>query len=326
MPTPPKPPFEIPESEEQIDDPLTREALLWLAHLHSGQERPEDRAAFDQWQDSSPEHRRAAGEARKIWRQIGTSLVPPPKPKTPKLPVVILLAIALSMMAFALGLFGPPRSYLADYRSATGEVRQVVLRDGSTVDLDTGTSFDVSDGGRTITLYTGQVFVNVKQGQGRPFQVIAGNVHARALGTAYAVRRDEDAATVIVTESSVQVTDTMRADGTPVRVDAGWLVRGTPTEGVGIPQRADVTGLTAWRQGGLVFKDRPLEQVVAEVERYRRGRILILEEAVRKLPVTGTVNLAQTGEFLASLEIVLPVSVTQLPGLVVIRRDASRHP
>lgn len=322
MPTPPKPPFEIPEPEEEIDDPLTREALLWLAHLHSGRETPEDWAAFDAWQDSTAEHRRAAEEAKNIWQQINSSLPGPRKPKTPKLPVVVLLAMGLATIAFASGLFGPPRSFFADYRSATGELRHVVLRDGSAVDIDTGTSFDVSDGDRTITLYTGQIFVEVRPSPIQPFTVIAGDARARALGTAFAVRLDGKAPTVIVTEHAVQVTDAARADQQPARVDAGRIL--TSGRGVGMPREADVVGLTAWRQGELIFKDRPLSEVVAEVERYRRGKIVILGSSIGHLPVTGNVSLAKIDEFLASLQLVLPVRVLQLPGLVTIRRDPSR--
>jgi transmembrane sensor len=322
--TPPKPPFELPESEEDIRDPLAREALMWLAHLHSGEEKPEDWAAFEEWQQASDDHRRASAKAKRIWDQIGASLLTQRKPKTPKIPIIIAAAVGLAAASFFGGLFGPPASFFADYRSSTGEVRSVLLRDGSEVDLDTGTSFDVSDGDRTITLYTGQVYVKVKPNPDRAFVVTAGDARAQALGTAFAVRRDGGRATVLVAESVVQVSAAQGGGARTVRVTAGNVVTLGADARFGDPQSADVAALTEWRRGVLRFDNRPLSDVVAELDRYRSGKIVILGSSVRNLPVTGSVDIGKVDQFLASLQVVLPVKVTRMPGLVTIWRDSAR--
>jgi len=321
---PPHPPFELPESEEDIRDPLAREALMWLAHLHSGEEKPEDWAAFEEWQQASDEHRRASARAKRIWDQIGASLLAQRKPKAPKIPIIIAAAIGLAAASFFGGLFGPPAAFFADYRSSTGEVRSVVLRDGSEVDLDTGTSFDVSDGDRTITLYTGQVFVKVKPDPARAFVVTAGDARAQALGTAFAVRRDGGRATVLVAESAVQVSAARGEGAKTVRVAAGNAVTLGADARLGDPQAADVAALTQWRHGVLRFDNRPLSDVVAELDRYRSGKIVILGGSIRNLPVTGSVDIGKVDQFLASLQVVLPVKVAQMPGLVTIWRDPRR--
>lgn len=318
---PPKPPFDIPELNEAVPDPLAREAFHWLLHLHSGNETPEDWSAFDQWQESSPEHRAAGVRAQRIWDQIGASLIKTYRSRMPKLPIILAAIVGLGAFTFLNGLFGPPESFFADYRSSTGEIRSVVLRDGSEITLDTGTSFDVADGGRTVTLYTGQIFASVKPGQAKPFTVIAGNAEARALGTAFAVRRNGAQASVVVTESAVKVTDT--GTGQSARVDAGSAITLDPASGLGNPHRVDTGALTAWRHGELKFIDRPLREVAAELERYRQGRIVIVGDGIANLPVRATVNLQRADEFLASLRIALPVSVTQWPGLVIVRRADS---
>jgi len=322
--SPPKPPFELPESEEDIRDPLAREALMWLAHLHSGEEKPEDWATFEEWQQASDDHRRASARAKRIWDQIGASLLAQRKPKTPKIPIIIVAAIGLAAASFFGGLFGPPASFFADYRSSTGEVRSVTLRDGSEVDLDTGTSFDVSDGDRTITLYTGQVYVKVKPNPDRAFVVMAGDARAQALGTAFAVRRDGGRATVLVAESAVQVSAAAGEGTRTVRVSAGNAVTLGADARLGDPQSADVAALTGWRRGELSFNNRPLSEVVAELDRYRSGKIVILGGSIRNLPVTGSVDIGKLDQFLASLQVVLPVRVTRMPGLVTIRRDPGR--
>jgi transmembrane sensor len=295
---------------------------MWFAHLHSGRETPEDWTAFDEWRAASPEHQRAGVRAKRIWDQIGTSLLQQYKsklPKIPKLPIIVLGVIGFSALAFFGGAFGPPQAFFADHRSATGEVRSVVLRDGSEVDLDTSTSFDVSDGDRTITLYTGQIYIKVKPDPARAFTVISGRARTQALGTAFAVRRDGKQSRVVVTESAVRVGSSQPGGPNNVRVDAGSTVAMRADGHLSDPQLADVAALTAWRHGQLKFVDRPLGEVIAELDRYRGGKILIFGNSIKSLSVTGSVDIAKLDQFLFSLEVIMPVRVIQLPGVVVIR-------
>jgi transmembrane sensor len=324
MATPPKPPFEIPPPPDaDSGDPLTREGLAWLLHLNSGHESPEDRQAFETWANWSEAHTLAARRAKSMWEQLGQTLTRQGKPRKPTIPVLVVAALGFSALAFAGGIFGPPASLFADHRSSTGEVRTVTLRDGSRVDLDTGTSFDVSDGGRTITLHTGQVFVTVKPGNATPFAVVAGKTRAEAIGTAYAVRKNGDDARVVVSESAVRVS---QEGGTSagVVVTAGAAVVVSASEGPRRPYSADVNEMMAWRHGELRFTRLPLAEVVAEAGRYRRGSTVIIGSGLGSLPVTGTVDIADVDAFFASLQAALPIKVIRLPGLVTIIRDPSR--
>lgn len=323
MAKPPQPPFELPPSEKTSTDPLIREALAWLVHLHSGDEKPEDWAAFEDWQAASEDHRRAGAAAKQLWEQVGPALVQGRKSRNRSIPVVLAVAIGLSALAFFSGLFGPPASFFADYRSSTGEVRSVTLRDGSKVDLDTGTSFDVSDDDRTIILYTGQVFVAVSPDPARPFTVLAGTGRVHAIGTAFAVRRDANRVTVLVSESAVRVNVSRRGAARTADIAAGQAITFSPAE-LGAPETVDVAALTGWRRGELVFHDRPLGAVIAELERYRRGKIFILDAAIEQLAVTGNFDIRDPDAFLESLQLALPVRVHRMPGIAVIRRDPAR--
>jgi transmembrane sensor len=322
MALPPKAPFDLPASS-QARDPLTREALAWLVHLHSGEETAQDWADFQDWKAADDVHANAARQAEKLWEQLGPALVQQRKSGNKTIPVLLAGAVALAGIAFAAGLFGPPASFFADYRSGVGEIRSVTLRDGSQVDLDSGTSFDVDVGHRTITLHTGQIHVAVKPNPDRPFTVIAGEGSVRALGTAFAVRRDGDGATVVVTEHAVRVTHAHGHESRSAEIAAGEAISYSPG-GLGRARKADLATLTAWRRGELIFDGRPLGDVVAEMDRYRRGRILILDEAIRRLPVTGNFEIADADAFFESIQLALPVSVTVMPGLTVIRRDPAR--
>lgn len=76
---------------------------------------------------------------------------------------------------------------------------------------------------------------------------------------------------------------------------------------------------TAWRRGKLIFNRRPLGDVVAEIKRYRSGQIVIASAGLRALEVTGVFELADPEAILRTIEETLPVHVTRLPFVTVIR-------
>lgn len=306
-------------------DPLTEEALGWLVRLHSGDETSRDWATYEDWKAVSAAHRAAAECAEALWDTLGSALARK-RGRGRIMPVVLLAALLLPALAFMSGVFGPPASFWAAYQAPLGERRAVTLSDGSAVELDTGTSFDFDAGGdtRKLTLHSGQIFVAVHPDARHPFVVEAGNGSVRALGTAFDVRRDSDKTRVVVAESSVRVVLSGGAGGASVDIRAGEQMAYSP-RGLGAPQAADVGSLTAWRDGKIVFKDRPLGEVVAELSRYRRGMIVIRNDDLKALPVTGIFDTGDDDAIFDAIAAVAPVTVRKLPLLTLIERDAARH-
>lgn len=322
MALPPKAPFELPPAAEATRDPLTREALEWLVHLHSGDDTEQDWIDFQDWRTASAARAQAAERAERLWEQLGPALARKPGPgKT--IPILVACALALAAIAFGTGIFAPSGTFFADYKTGVGEIRTVTLRDGSQVDLDSDTSFDVDVGHRTITLYAGQIHVSVKPDPERAFVVMAGEGSVRALGTAFEVRRDRGSTAVAVTEHAVRVTHAHEGATASVDLGVGDGVSFSRA-GLGQPHKVDVASLTAWRRGELVFDGTPLGEVVAEMDRYRYGKTLILDDDIRRLRVTGNFEIADTKAFAQSIQLALPVKLIEMPGLTLIRRDQAR--
>jgi transmembrane sensor len=82
--------------------------------------------------------------------------------------------------------------------------------------------------------------------------------------------------------------------------------------------RIDLQRAAAWHRQRMVFQDRPLAEVVAELDRYRSGKILVIGAAIEKLPITGVFGIADTDVALASIEQSLTVKVRKLPGGLVL--------
>ncbi|MEM9684271.1 MAG: FecR domain-containing protein, partial [Pseudomonadota bacterium] len=209
-----------------------------------------------------------------------------------------------------------PVGLLADHRTGAGERLSVTLEDGSILELNTATavSTDYSRRQRRIELHTGEVFLQVHENADRPFVVDAGAARVEVLGTAFAVRRSADGVDVIVTESKVSVT---APDREAAIVTAGQSVKVTDT---GLSPVADANEQTAlaWRRGRLVFESRPLSEVLSELDRYRPGRILIVDGALQHIPVTGSFANDRSDAALDTIERTLPVRLVRLSDFLVL--------
>lgn len=296
-------------------DPLTEAALERIVHLHSGSAVAEDWEGYHDWRASSVEHRAAAERAERLWARLGPALKPPGRGGGT---VAVLAAMAIGLAgAFGAGAFGPPRSYFADQRTSVGERRTVALADGSIVEVDASTSFDVdfAPGERRLKLYAGRIHVAVTPDLARPFIVEAGDLEAQALGTAFEVDQAKDATDVVVTERRVRARDVRT--GAEVELGAGeetTLRNGS----LQAPRAVDVRAATAWRRGMLVFDDRRLDEVAEEISRYVGGRIIVLGDA-GALRLTGAFPSADAATMLDAVTAALPVRVTRLPFLTVVR-------
>ncbi|MBP2231638.1 transmembrane sensor [Azospirillum agricola] len=317
---------------------LDEEALDWLVRVSFGTARP---AEFAAWRARSPAHETAARAAETLWREIGQTetaaafarreAVRGPVARLPqrpgRRPVMgrrAALGGALAASAAALvagsGVLGPLAGLTADYATRPGERRAVALPDGSTVLLNTATalSVDFGDGERRIALKAGEAFFEVAKDPDRPFLVVARAGETRAVGTAFAVRADGDAVQVTVSEGIVEVT---AASGEPMRLLAGQGVSygGDGRDPASRPHAVNEAAATAWRRGKLIFNQRPLVEVAAEMSRYRSGRVMVANPDLERLPVTGVFELDDQDGTLRAIEQALPVKVLHLPLLTLLR-------
>lgn len=317
MTLPPKPPLELPRSRAS-SDPLADEALAWIAHLHSGSETAEDWARFDAWKTFDAAHEQAAAKAQKLWDKLGTALLEKTRRRR-TLPIVAVIVLGAGALLFLTGTFGEPRAYFAEYQTSVGEIRKVALRDGSTVELDSTTSFDTDADGRGVDLYAGQIYVSVAPDAAHPFKVRTAGGTITALGTAFIVRNDGGSVRVAVSESAVKIAYA----GTEVRVHAGQGTRYSQQGRVQHPTAVDLDAMMAWRNGEITFQNQPLTTVIKEMQRYQRQRLIVLGGA-GDLPVTGLFDVRNLDTLLTSLERALPIKVMRLPGFVLISVNSGR--
>lgn len=300
---------------QQVVPPLRRDvaeaAAGWLLRLDDASAGDADRADWQCWLQADPEHRRAWQQLESLGLRL-RAMPPAVAMATLDLPASRQrrrLLLALLTLGAGSGLAYrqlPWRRWSADQRTAIGERRSLQLPDGSQLQLNTASAIDVRFDAalRRVRLIEGEVWIQTQADPaGRPFVVDTGDGSVRALGTRFTVRQLDDGVLATVHEHAVEI----HIDGLPVqRVDAGQSRRFSHA-GVEAPTPADPNA-QAWTRG-LLYADRmPLDAVVAELSRYRRG-ILRCDPAIAGLRVSGALPLDRSDDTLALLARMLPIRV-----------------
>jgi ferric-dicitrate binding protein FerR (iron transport regulator) len=153
-----------------------------------------------------------------------------------------------------------------------GERLAFRLPDGSRVELNSGSTlrYEREFGDERIVRLDGEAFFDVTDGS-RSFVVRTFNADVRVSGTRFNVRAwtTDPAPSTLVTLVEGRVTLHPQNDpGRTVRLDPGDTRRVAHAQSDSV-RAVDVSvdAVTAWRRGDLIFKDRPLGQVLREVER-----------------------------------------------------------
>jgi len=311
------------EDRHPDDMVLSDEAIDWVVRLNSGRASASDRAAFVAWRQKSEKHEHAAREAEAIWHGVGIagSSVRRADRKSKLTRRAVLgagVVVAGSGVLAWSGAIGP--HLLADHVTGVGEQRTILLDDGSSVFLNAGSSLsvDFSSRERLLRIHGGQATFTVAHDPSRPFIVAAGAGRTRAVGTVFDVDIRPREVMVTVIEGTVDIA-TEVAPSSLVIATIDQRVRYDDSAPPSQPEAIDSDAETAWRRGKLIFDRRPLGDVVAELERYRNGRIVIASDQLRSLEVTGVFDLADPEAVLGAIEATLPVRITRLPLVTLIR-------
>lgn len=186
------------------------------------------------------------------------------------------------------------------YATPVGERRAITLADGSRIELNTDSQVRVrlSKTARTLTLVRGQAMFVVSHDASRPFIVAAGDTRVRAIGTRFEVYRTGAGARVTLAEGRVRISGP--GERQPVELSAGQRLETTPARAAR-PVAIDVAAATGWTQGRLTFKETPLAEAVAEVNRYSRRQVRLAPAAPANLPVSGVFDAGDTEAFAAGV-------------------------
>lgn len=231
----------------------------------------------------------------------------------------VLLAVAIGWSVLS------SEGYLPQsYQTATGQVRDIVLPDGSIVGLNTQTVLEWvgSPSDRRVRLIRGEAYFQVVHDPGRPFRIMLAHSQVQVLGTRFDVYQMANGdVRVSVISGSVAVEALDYGQGVPSwsrRLSSGQQIEYSP---VGLV--ADVHGIVApkvirWRQGMMETQGEPLKDFVSDISRYTTERIVIADPRAATQQVGGAFNVRNINSTLDRLSRIAPVTVTHQQDEVIL--------
>jgi len=316
------------------------EAAAWYARHGSEQElSPTETQEWEEWM-SQPANSSAYARVIKLMSRLGEAPTPPLRSAAEvrgdrtglprgwlwpgRAALITAAACAIGALAWVgVSVLRSRHAASDEYVTAPAQHRQILLEDGSAVSLggDSAIRLLYSDSQRSVLLERGEALFKVAHHPGRPFTVLAGGGRITALGTSFDVRVHSSQVLVGVTDGTVEVVprDSGTQPGSPgMRLDKGQQIgfdfRGDTTA----LNRADTESIVAWTQGSITYRDRPLQEVIEDVQRYIPRRIQ-LDPAAAQVRFSGIFVEHDAAGWLELLPRVLPVEVTSQQNGIRIR-------
>lgn len=302
------------------------QAIAWAVKLNFSQADTCTREAFERWRQAAPEHERAWSRMQALNADFAS--VPQ------GLALDALMAMdhsrahaarrqqrraVLKGLAVAGGLLGsgwvvreqtPWQRLAADVSTSVGQRDPLTLADGTRLVLNTDSAVSLSlDGSqRIVTLHRGEISIQTGADAAfavkRPFFVRTSFGSIEALGTRFVVRLENRGARVSVQEDAVELRPADSAVQSIARAGEQWVLDRQKVRQVIAP--AMDSG--AWVEGAIAGKNMRLADVLAEMSRYRHGRITCAPE-VADLRVSGTYHLNDIDQALQFLAQTTPIRV-----------------
>ncbi len=284
-------------------DSISAQAAMWADRMNRSAYDSADGRRFDAWMNADPRHREAFAEISAIWDdpQLAEACLDPAATAQRASPGVLrrwrtalaLGAVAACASAIAfIGVSALPHQY----ESGPGEIRKIVLADGSTVELGGNSSVDVQllPWRRNVSLERGEASFDVAHEARRPFTVAVDAARVTVLGTAFHVdRMAHDRMVVGVSRGLVRVES---GDATlAVAADEAAEIKGGMLER--IPLQPEQQSSSNW----FVARDAPLADLVEKLRRYARQPIAIGSDKAAAIRVTGRFDVSDVDGTLATL-------------------------
>ena len=310
---------------------LEAQAWHWLRLLTSGDAKALDARRFRRWVQASPAHQAAYGAVKLRWDAIQAPArelqrrkpeAALPRKRAPGIPprgrrafmgaaVTAAAAAGVAVVYPPLGLWPALADWDADDHTRAGEQRTLVLAASVSVTLNTRTSVRRQmAGGETVglDLISGEAAIDLN-GAGRAFTVAAGAGNSLAESGQFEVRNLDGRVCVTCIDGTVRVEHP--AGSRTLKSGQQAIYDAKALSGVGNVNPADAS---AWRKGLLVFNQTRLSDALDEINRYRPGRVVLINDSVRNKPVSGRFVIASLDVALWQLQEAFGLDARALPG------------
>jgi ferric-dicitrate binding protein FerR (iron transport regulator) len=315
---------------EQMDEQQER----LLARYFLGELNDMERKAFDEWLRQSEENRRYFGDLKKVseamsliekmkgidenkaFHQVSGKLFGERSRLMvllQKIAAVLFLPLLIASVWFYLAQEKKSAIMSSVYQrteSPPGMRSSLVLPDGSKVWLNSGSSirYPVYPGSTREVYMEGEAYFEVAKDHHRPFKVHAGGVEIEVTGTKFNCQAypEEQLVSTVLVEGTVTVGSEI--GGRPLKMSAGELVGFSKTDGTMTRRVTDPEKHIAWKSGKLMFRDDPMDVVIAKLERWYNIDIQVVDKQIEQYAYTATFENETLEQVLRFLELSAPIS------------------
>ncbi|AOT11016.1 FecR family protein [Pseudoalteromonas luteoviolacea] len=313
---------------------IEQQAAHWL--LIQDELDLDQKAQFEQWLIIDPEHERiyrSLEEALSLVEQVPVAQSSDPEVLVEQLNnsskvtmstdksavnhhVYRWFAVAASVMLICmLGWFGLEQQEVSPviaqqiYQTETAQVETYQLVDGSVVTLgpDSKLLVSISNQARSLKLLSGEGYFDVVSDKARPFVVSSEQVNITVIGTEFNVRFNPSSIQVAVAEGQVEV----ELQDKHAKLQAGEVIIADHNRGLSQLTSIDPRLIDDWQQGQLIYHDAPLNHIVAQLNRYYVGQIIVVGDTVEQLRVTASFSTQDIPSVIQDLAAMLSLQYTQ---------------
>ncbi|GFM89080.1 membrane protein [Pseudomonas cichorii] len=303
-------------NKSDISPAVAKQAVGWMIEMQEGGLDSRRQQAWQQWLNGNSEHQRAWAHIQRVNQRLSglssplahAALNAPSSSSRRHALKLLLLLGAGSAAGWGLRDQITLQPLLADLHSGVGEQRKETLSDGTQVQLNTASALDVrfDSQQRLIKLLQGEILMTAAA-DSRPLNLLTaeGIVHASTTASRFNLRQLDGRTQLAVLAGSLEVSPSGHV-GPALRLQAKQQV--TFSHDAWDPVRPTDASTGAWAEGMLVASQMKLADFLAELGRYRRGR-LNCDAKVANLLISGSYPLADSERILDMLEVALPVRV-----------------
>lgn len=303
-----------PDAVDSSRQVLLKEAANWLVRLDTGELSPVEQQTLQCWHKTSPEHERiwqVACELNRNFSHLPGNLAKPVLGRQRQNRRTLLKSLASAGLLLPFGWSVASnhwKPWLAEYRSAIGELRSLTLDDNTELTLNTSTALDVlfEKRQRVIRLYEGEVFVRTNKNKQKPVLVETAQGNIQAGDSEFAVRCLRNVTLVSAVKSNLLVSPL--SNNHTQQIKEGQRCRLTPNTTDSI-ETAQPDSLS-WRHGELIANNWRLDTFIHELARYRHG-IIRYDKKIADRKISGVFQTKNTDQAIEVLEQALNLKVTR---------------
>lgn len=313
-----------------------KQAYAWMRKVASGEITHAEGAALKRWCAEHPDNLRAFTQARSSWQQLKVAgedvLARNPQAAQGSSRKRALAAVGLSQRRLFLGgaftaaaaagavVIAPTWGLLpsiaqwgADYRTSVGERRELALASSVQVTLNTRSSMTVwNDPASGMDLMSGEAAIDLLQAD-QAFAVNAGGGKTTGRAARFEVQYVDAGVCVTCLQGQVHVSNGATARLLAANQQVVYDAQRISTVAALVPSQ-----LPTWREGFLRFVDTPLGEVIDQINRYRAGKVMLVNNQLATNVVTGRFRTDALDKAIAQIQVSLNLNVRSLPGNVVL--------